>query len=67
MKTYRATYLKRKKWWVAWCEDVPGALSQGRSLPEARANLRDAIRTMLEPVNTASLPKAAIRHEKIRV
>jgi predicted RNase H-like HicB family nuclease len=67
MKTYRATYLKRKKWWVAWCEDVPGALSQGRNLSEARANLRDAIRTMLEPVNAAALPKANIRHEKIRV
>jgi predicted RNase H-like HicB family nuclease len=67
MKTYRATYLKRKKWWVAWCEDVPGALSQGRNLPEARANLRDAIRMMLEPVDTAALPKANIRHEKIRV
>ncbi len=50
-KSYRATFLKRKNWWVAWSEDVPGALTQGRTLSQARANLRDAIRLMLEPVD----------------
>jgi predicted RNase H-like HicB family nuclease len=67
MKSYAATFLKRDKWWVAWSEDVPGALTQGRTLAEARGNLRDAIRLMLEPVNLKGLPKASVRREKIRV
>ncbi len=67
MKTYTATFLKRDKWWVAWSEDVPGALTQGRTLAEARANLRDAMRLMLKPVDLDALPDAQVRREKIRL
>lgn len=67
MKSYTATYLKRDKWWVAWSEDVPGALTQGHALAEARANLRDAIRLMLQSVDLKGLPKASVRREKVRV
>ncbi len=67
MRTYEATYVRRGKWWVAWCEDVPGALSQGRTLSAARNNLRDAIRTMLLPVDLARVPKLKVKREKIRV
>lgn len=67
MKTYEASFLKRDTWWIAWCEDVPGALTQGKTLASARANLRDAIRTMLKPVDLDTLPKASVRREKIRV
>lgn len=56
MSAYRASYLHRDKWWVAWSDDVPGALTQGASLEEARENLRDAIALMLEPVETSNLP-----------
>lgn len=54
-KSYRATFIKRDRWWVGWCDDVPGALTQGRTLTEAKKNLRDAILLMLEPVPTAQL------------
>ena len=54
-KTYNATFLKRERWWVAWSEDVPGALTQGKTLAEAKANLRDAIRLMLQPVDLKRL------------
>jgi predicted RNase H-like HicB family nuclease len=67
MKNYHATFLKRGKWWVAWCEDVPGALTQGRTLTEARSNLRDALRLMLEPVDLKGMPKASMRRETIRL
>ena len=56
-KSYKATFLKRDKWWVAWSEDVPGALTQGKTLASAKANLRDAIRLMLEPLSRDRLPK----------
>jgi predicted RNase H-like HicB family nuclease len=49
-KEYSAHFLDRGKWWVAWTDDVPGALTQGRTLHEARENLKDAIALMLEPV-----------------
>ncbi len=66
-KTYKATFLKRDKWWVAWSEDVPGALTQGRTLAEAKANLRDAIRLMLEPADFDDLPKVRVVQDRIRV
>ncbi len=66
MKSYRATILKRRKWWVAWSEDVPGALTQGRTLAEAKANLRDAIRLMLAPVDLDGLPRTNIIRTRVR-
>ena len=55
-KSHRATFLKRDRWWVAWSEDVLGALAQGKTLAEAKANLCDAIRLMLEPVELENTP-----------
>ncbi len=31
-------------WIVAWLEEIPGVMTQGRTLEEARANLQDALR-----------------------
>jgi len=57
MAKYRANFLHRGKWWVAWSDDVPGALTQGKTLEEARENLLDAIKLMLEPVDLSALPE----------
>jgi predicted RNase H-like HicB family nuclease len=65
--SYEATFLKRGRWWVAWSADVPGALTQGRTLAEAKANLRDAIRLMLEPVDMRKLPTARVKRDRVRV
>ncbi len=66
-RTFDATFLRRGRYWVAWCEDVPGALTQGRTLAEARENLRDAIRLMLAPVSTSDLPKLRVVRRRVRV
>jgi len=66
-KTYEATFLKRDRWWVAWSEDVPGVLTQGKTLAEAKANLRDAIRLMLRPIDTKKLPKVRVIRDRVRV
>jgi predicted RNase H-like HicB family nuclease len=66
MKSYRATFLKRDRWWVAWSEDVPGALTQGRTLTEAKANLRDAIRMMLAPLDASKLPRVKVIRERLQ-
>ena len=60
-RTYVGNFLNRGKWWVAWTDDLPGALTQGRTLDEARENLRDAIALMLEPVRLDKLAAAKTR------
>ena len=35
-------------WWGAQCEEVPGAITQGQTLDEARENLKEAIQLVLE-------------------
>ncbi len=63
----RANFVKDGKWWVAWTEDVPGALTQGETLEEARENLVDAIRMMQEPVDLSQLPKSKVVIEEFEV
>ncbi len=58
-RKYEAQYLHRGKWWIAWTDDLPGAVTQGRTLEEARENLRDAIRLMLEPSEIGKAPASA--------
>jgi predicted RNase H-like HicB family nuclease len=36
-------------WIMAQVEEVPGTISQGRTRPEARENVIDALRLMLKP------------------
>jgi predicted RNase H-like HicB family nuclease len=62
-----ATFAKDGKWWVAWTEDVPGALTQGRTLEEARGNLIDAVREMRKPADLRDLPKGRVVVEELTV
>ncbi|NUQ01208.1 MAG: type II toxin-antitoxin system HicB family antitoxin [Armatimonadetes bacterium] len=48
MPDYRANYQRGEDGWiVATVPELPGAVSQGRTLDEARAMLADAIRELL--------------------
>ncbi len=38
---------KRGKWYVAYIEELPGVNAQGRTLPEARRNLKDALKMVI--------------------
>jgi predicted RNase H-like HicB family nuclease len=38
-----ATYVQDGKWIVAWFDELPGVMTQGKTVEEARANLRDAL------------------------
>ena len=62
-----ARFLKDGKWWVAWTDDVPGALTQGETVEEARENLIDAVRMMEQPVDLDSLPKGELVTQEIEV
>ncbi len=55
--------------YVAYVEELPGAISQGDSLDEARENLRDAISLLLEANRELARPEHGkrITREPIRV
>lgn len=45
---FTAVYMKQGKWYVAYVEEIPGANTQGRTLAEAKRNLREALAMVLE-------------------
>ena len=63
----RANFVKDGKWWVAWTDDVPGALTQGETLEKARENLVDAVRMIQEPLDLSKLPRTKVVVEEIEV
>lgn len=47
-REFTAVIQKRGRWYVAYVEEAPGVNTQGRTLAEARRNLREALRLILE-------------------
>jgi predicted RNase H-like HicB family nuclease len=39
---------KRGKWYVAYIEEIPGVNTEGRTLAEARRNLKEALTMVIE-------------------
>jgi predicted RNase H-like HicB family nuclease len=39
---------KRGRWYVAYIEEIPGVNTQGRTLAEARRNLKEALTLVIE-------------------
>ncbi len=48
MESFTAVFEQDGEWWVGSVEELPGALIQGRTLDEARENLREAVVLILE-------------------
>jgi len=47
-REFTAVIEKHGKWYVAWVEEIPGANTQGRTLAEARRNLKEALQLILD-------------------
>lgn len=45
---YTAVYQKHGKWYLGWVEEIPGVNTQGKTLAEAKANLKEALSLALE-------------------
>lgn len=45
---FTAIFEKVNGWYVGYVEELPGANTQGRTLEEARENLREAIELILQ-------------------
>jgi predicted RNase H-like HicB family nuclease len=46
-REFTAIIEKRGRWYVAYVEEIPGVNTQGKTLAEARRNLKDALRMVL--------------------
>ena len=69
MERFTAVFEQDGDWWVSYVEELPGANTQGKTLDEARENLQDAIRLVIEAnrelARRASEGRAVIREELI--
>ena len=45
---FTAVFERDGDWWIAYVEELPGANTQGRTLEEARENLKEAIALVLQ-------------------
>ena len=45
---FTAVFVRSEGWWAAYAAELPGALTQGRTLEEARNTLREAVTLVLE-------------------
>ena len=47
-RKFTAVFRKEGKWWTGYTEELPGANTQGKTLEEARENLKEAIALIIE-------------------
>jgi predicted RNase H-like HicB family nuclease len=51
---------KRRRWYVAYIEEIPGVNTQGRTLAEARRNLKEALTLVMEANRELSAASARL-------
>jgi len=67
-REFTAVFKKRERWYVAYVEEIPGVNTQGRTLAEARRNLKEALRLILETNRQLAAPGARdARREPITI
>ena len=47
-REFTAIFQKSGRWVLAWVEEIPGVNTQGRTMKEAKENLREALSLVLE-------------------
>ena len=48
MEKFTAVFEQEGEWWIGYVEELPGANTQGRTIEEARENLKDAVHLIIE-------------------
>jgi len=48
MEKFTAVFEQVGEWWIGYVEELPGANTQGRTLEEARENLKEAVQLIIE-------------------
>ncbi len=62
-RQFTAVYKKSGKWYLGWIEEIPGVNTQGKTLKEAKENLKEALLLILE---TNKLIASKEKHGLIR-
>lgn len=47
VNTFTAVFEKTEDWYIGYVEELPGANTQGKTLDEARGNIKEAIELIL--------------------
>jgi len=63
-REYTAVFKKQGKWIAAWVEEIPGVNTQGRTMKEARENLREALTLIIEENRRLSADKYYDAHRE---
>lgn len=67
MNKFTAVFERDRNWWIGHVEELPGANTQGRTLEEARENLKEAVTLVIEANRELTrievIGKDAIREE----
>jgi predicted RNase H-like HicB family nuclease len=66
-REFTAVIEKKGRWYVAWVEEIPGVNTQGKTLAEARRNLKEALHLILEQNRLLSKSSAGARREVVSV
>ena len=45
---FTAVFEKSGRWYLGWIEEIPGVNTQGKTLKEAKENLKEALAMVLE-------------------
>ena len=64
LRQFTAIYKKHRQWYLGWIEEIPGVNTQGRTLKEAKENLKEALLLVLE--TNRLLNKKEIKGKVIR-
>ncbi|MEK7630064.1 MAG: type II toxin-antitoxin system HicB family antitoxin [Patescibacteria group bacterium] len=66
-RQFTAVYKKSGKWYLGWIEEVPGVNTQGKTLKEAKENLKEALLLVLEVSKAMSGSNKSIIREPLAV
>lgn len=59
-REFTAVIEKHGRWYIAYVEEIPGVNTQGRTLAEARENLKEALQLILEENRRLTARKRSI-------
>ncbi|MCI0619897.1 type II toxin-antitoxin system HicB family antitoxin [Candidatus Wolfebacteria bacterium] len=67
-RNFTAVYKKDGGWVLAWVEEIPGVNTQGRTLREAKTNLKEALGLILETNRNLAFGRGGdVKREEISV
>ena len=60
-RKFTAVYARTGKWYSAWIEEIPGVNTQGKTLREAKENLKEALSLVLETARMLNMDRVGRR------